>query len=77
MELFDQPRLFRLAIEDFFTQAHYEIGSGWQLTVGARRQDETWGEAYHERYIQLTTPELLDVVLAALDPLLNSPQQPR
>lgn len=73
MEAFDQPRLFRLAVNDLFVQASYVIGEGWRLSLGARRQDESWSEAEHDRYMQLQPDELLDVIAAALERLLTPP----
>jgi hypothetical protein len=67
-----QQRLFVLAPEVFICQASFEPASGWRLSVGMRRQDELWSDAYRSVYSSMTSPELVDVICAeASGRLLN------
>lgn len=66
MDQFEQPRLYRLAVEAVALTAVYTGGVGWQVTIAARRQYETWPEARVCTYDRLTTAELADVVEADL-----------
>lgn len=69
-DLVDQPRLFRLAVEDGWVQFHHVAGRGWELKIRCRRGDELWDESAVECYEALTTVELLDTIAAVLDGLL-------
>jgi len=58
-----EARLFRLALEAIHLQATFIAGQGWHLSVGARRGDESWQEAYRANYSHLSTDELLQVIV--------------
>lgn len=60
----EQARLFRMAPEAIHCQAVFVPGDGWRLTVGMRRQDEDWSDAYRAEYTHLSTDELGDVLCA-------------
>lgn len=68
----DQLRMFRLAVEAVNVQCVHVPGQGWRLSVGARRQDESWPEAGRDEYCNLSTDELLDVLLEVLPRLLGA-----
>lgn len=66
-----QQRLFRLAPEAIVVQAHFQPGEGWRLSLQVRRGDEGWADVAPGFYSHLTTPELLDVILADLSTQLG------
>lgn len=66
-----QERLFRLAVEAMHLQVTFEGASGWHLSVGYRRQDEEWSDAYRCDYDHLTTPELAQVMVEELSRALG------
>lgn len=47
-------------------QASYCVGRGWTCAIHVRRQFQTWAEASHGSYEQLSTPELVTLIDAAL-----------
>jgi len=67
----EQERLFRLALEALVIRASYRAGAGWELTVRARRQDESWAECPERLYTRLTSPELADVLCSEVVRALN------
>lgn len=66
MDMTDQPRLFRLAVEALNVHAHFEPGYGWVMGISVRRQGEGNSEGHHATYRNLTTSELVDVICAEL-----------
>lgn len=53
-------------VESVSVLATYVAGLGWDLTINARRQFQTWSEAAHGRYERLTTAEMVTTIDAAL-----------
>lgn len=60
------PRLVTGEPESVSVAAHYVAGLGWHLTILVRRQFQEWSEASKGVYEQLTTPEMVCVIDAAL-----------
>jgi len=53
-------------VEAIAVQATYVVGLGWDLSISARRQFQTWSEAAHGEYERLTTAEMVTTIDAAL-----------
>lgn len=62
-----QERLFRCAVDALSMSARYHGGHGWELVIQVRRGEERWEAAEKQTYDHLTTPELADVICAALE----------
>lgn len=59
-------RLIPGEVESVYVSATFVAGQGWHLTIGARRQFQTWAQASRGTYEQLSTPELVTCIDAAL-----------
>jgi ketol-acid reductoisomerase len=62
----DEQRLFTLAADVINLHAVHDAGEGWRLTVGVRRNQQSWEAAHRETYSHLTTAELVDVIMIEL-----------
>lgn len=67
------PRLLVGEPEALVVSAHFVAGQGWALKISCRRQFQLWGEAATGFYEYLNTPELYDVICAALAAELELP----
>lgn len=57
-----QMNLSRTALDNLHIQCAYRFGYGWDMTIGARRNGQTWGEAERRSYEYLTSDELAQVI---------------
>jgi hypothetical protein len=65
----NRTRLRLGEVESVYVAANFVVGQGWDLSLGARRQFEGWGEARRWSYELLSTPEMLctlDADMAAI-----------
>lgn len=62
----DQPALFEAAVEAVSVGAFWTHPGGWSASVVARRSGQCWHLAARSEYGQLSSDELVDVLLAEL-----------
>lgn len=71
MDFDGQLALFEAAVEAGVMQVHWEHPHGWTVHIKARRQGESWGSTPAHFYSELSTEELLDVIVAVWAKLLG------
>ena len=66
----DQPRLFRLPIDELYVVGTWTGEDGWRFSLRARPEGGSWRDDGHrEEYDHLTTEEFLNTLPDAIERL--------